>query len=158
LALVIGFGGPTYALEWRRVQSPAQGISVSMPTDLIEADQPYSAQGQYSLARGAMLALNMRPLGGRSLDEFIRQNLPPEAEITYRRRKADWLAYSGYFGNGIFYGRTHLSCGGAYAHSFLIRYPQSERTLYDPVVERMSLSFRVQPRFAATHCGGTTHF
>jgi hypothetical protein len=110
------------------------------------------ADNQYPLVDGGLLALNIRPLEGRTIEAFIKQNLPEGASLTYQRRKANWLAYSGYYGDDIFYGRTHLSCGDTNAHSFIIRYPRSKRALYDRVVERMSHSFQVSREFQRANC------
>jgi hypothetical protein len=140
------------ALEWRHVVSPAHGTEIAIPIDLVDQRRSDMVGGRLALKDGAILAMNLTELHGRSLDGFIMPNLPANFRITYRRRKGNWLAFSGYYRDSIIYGRTQASCGGRYAHSFMIRYPRADRGLYDRVVERMSLSFRVQPVFERTRC------
>ncbi len=53
-------------------------------------------------------------------------------QVTYRRAGKGWAVVSGIEGGDIFYQRFEFS--GDTVHSVLLRYPQSMRDRYDPVV------------------------
>ena len=137
--------------DWPTYTSKQFGIEIAYP-DAFVGDMSRAAEGHFQLKNGGFLVLSLDELNGQDLKSFLRDNLLRDMDVTYERRKNNWMAYSGYVGDQIVYGRTHLSCGGRYAHSFLIRYPASERATYDRVVEKLSHSIRVAPEFRETRC------
>lgn len=137
--------------DWPTFTSKRFGIQIAYP-DAFVGDLSRAAEGHFVLKNGGLLLLSLDELRGADLKRFLRGSLLKEIDVTYERRKNNWMAYSGYAGDQIVYGRTHLSCGGRYAHTFLIRYPVSERATYDRVVEKLSHSLRVSPEFTETRC------
>ena len=137
--------------DWPTYTSKQFGIEIAYP-DAFVGDMSRAAEGHFTLKNGGFLVLSLDELDGRDLREFLNGHLLRDIDVTYERRKKNWMAYSGYSGDQIVYGRTHLSCGGRYAHSFLIRYPVAERAAYDRVVEKLSHSLRVSPEFRQTRC------
>jgi hypothetical protein len=137
--------------DWPTYTSKQFGLEIAYP-DAFVGDMSRAAEGHFDLEGGGVLILSLDELNGEDLKPFLRRNLLRDIDVTYERRKNNWMAYSGYAGDQIVYGRTHLSCGGRYAHSFLIRYPVAERATYDRVVEKLSHSLRVSPEFRKTRC------
>jgi hypothetical protein len=138
--------------KWPVFTSKQFGLSIAYPGDLVDYPASRPAKGEFALKGGGRLVLTMDDLQGQSLRPFLNQTLLKDIDVTYQRQKDNWMAYSGYAGTEIVYGRTHLSCGGRYAHTFLIRYPEAARATYDRVVERLSHSLRVSPQFTAANC------
>ena len=63
-------------------------------------------------------------------------------EITYQPGGRSWFVLSGYRGDQIYYEKVMFSCGGRIVNILAIAYPTSERSQFDPVVERMEDSFK----------------
>jgi hypothetical protein len=144
---------PASAQEnWPVFTSKQFGLSIAYPDHLVDYPASRPAKGEFALKGGGLLILTMNDLGGQDLQPFLRETLLKDIDVTYQRRKGNWMAYSGYAGSEIVYGRTHVSCGGRYAHTFLIRYPEAERGTYDRVVERLSHSLKISPQFTAGNC------
>ncbi|BCJ92014.1 hypothetical protein IZ6_27490 [Terrihabitans soli] len=145
--------GPLAAQEnWPVFTSKQFGLSIAYPDHLVDYPASRPAKGEFALKGGGRLVLTMDDLHGRDLKSFLQEAFLKDVDVTYQRRKGGWMAYSGYAAGEIVYGRTHISCGGRYAHTFLIRYPEAERSTYDPVVERLSHSLKVSPQFTAASC------
>ncbi len=64
------------------------------------------------------------------------------SDVTYRAVSGDTLVLSGYRGDTVFYERHVLSERQQLANSFTMTYPVTRRQVYDPLVARMSQSFR----------------
>jgi hypothetical protein len=145
--------GPLAAQEkWPVFTSKQFGFSIAYPDHLVDYPASRPAKGEFALKGGGLLILTMDELEGRALRPFLREMILKDVDVTYQRQKGNWMAYSGYAAGEIVYGRTHVSCGGRYAHTFLIRYPETERATYDRVVERLSHSLKVSPQFTAGNC------
>jgi hypothetical protein len=156
LACAIGVWLPGAALaqpaSWTTFTSQQYGLRIAYPTHLVDEGRSRPQDGAYVLKGGARMILSLNELNGADLRRFLNRNLLQDVDVTYTRRKDNWMAYSGYVGSDIVYGRTHISCGGRYAHSFLIRYPRTERATFDRAVERLSHTIRVDPDFPARRC------
>ena len=61
-------------------------------------------------------------------------------KITYRDKGSNWFVLSGTRGDTIFYERHLLSHRNELINSFDIAYPARLRSVYDPIVTRMSKS------------------
>ena len=79
--------------------------------------------------------------------DFIVKNLGADAVITYRAHGDDWFVISGTKGSDrIFYERHLLSHGKEMTEGFVASYPAGLKQKYDPIVARMSKSFRAGTR------------
>jgi len=67
---------------------------------------------------------------------------PLDERITLRDRGPNWFVFSGTKASAIFYERHLLSHRGKIVNDLEILYPAQLRGLYDPIVRRMSRSFR----------------
>jgi hypothetical protein len=72
----------------------------------------------------------------------VEQDREAGERISYRDRGANWFVISGTKGGNEFYERYLLSHGGKIVNGFVMTYPARLRTAYDPIVTRMSRSFR----------------
>jgi len=144
-AFVLATFGGASAQEWQTYTSKQFGLQIAYPGDLVDYSRSRPARGEFALRNGGRLVLTRNDLGGQRLADFLKGTLLKDVDVTYSRQKNNWMAYSGYVGDQIVYGRSHLSCGGRTAHSFLIRYPVRERAVYDRIAERLSHSLRVEP-------------
>ncbi len=71
------------------------------------------------------------------------KNLEPGAVVTYQTHGDNWFVISGTKdADRIFYERHLLSRGAQMTEGFVISYPVSLKQEYDPIVARMSKSFR----------------
>jgi hypothetical protein len=150
LSAAISVSASAQEAGWRRLVS--LGISVAFPAHLVEDDRE-GRDGRFLLADGAQVEFNVSDLRTTPLDAFVHQHVLRRIDVSYRRKAANWMAYSGYRGHEVVYGRTVLSCEGRYAHSFVLTYPRAARATYDAVAERMSLTMRVDPGFTRRNCG-----
>ena len=74
--------------------------------------------------------------------DFIQKNLKAGEVVTYRAHGEDWFVISGTHGDDVFYERHLLSHRGEMTEGFVISYPARLKATYDPIVARMSKSFR----------------
>jgi hypothetical protein len=74
--------------------------------------------------------------------EFIVKHADPGLLITYRAHGDNWFVISGTNGDRIFYERHLLSHDAQMTENFVMSYPASLKTTYDPIVARMAKSFR----------------
>ena len=71
------------------------------------------------------------------------KDLASDTVITYRAHGSDWFVISGTKGSDrIFYERHLLSHDKEMTESFVASYPAGLKQKYDPIVARMSKSFR----------------
>ncbi|MDV3002640.1 MAG: hypothetical protein N5P05_004295 (plasmid) [Chroococcopsis gigantea SAG 12.99] len=85
---------------------------------------------------------------GSGINNFFDDTLDSEKEttapnferITYQARCRNWFVLSGYQRQNIIYWKTYLG-KGSINHLF-IRYPKTLKQKYDPLVNRVSLSFK----------------
>ncbi len=133
---------------WKTYRNARLGTTIEYPADrFIPTPVPENSDGQRFIATdGAeftvaainnvfnqnLAGLETSVLRGRALDERIR----------YRDKGSNWLVVSGTRGDAIFYERHLLSHRGGIINDFEILFPARLKRLYDPIVTRMSRSFR----------------
>jgi hypothetical protein len=84
-------------------------------------------------------------LGGYQADTL--KNLDPGSVVTYQTHGDNWFVISGTRGDAVFYQRHLLSHRGELTNGFVISYPAKLKQTYDPIVTRMSQSFRAGTGF-----------
>ena len=133
---------------WTTYRNPRLGTTIEYPADrFIPAPARESSDSQrFTASDGAeftfgainnVFQLEVVPrrkidYKGRALDERIR----------HRDKGPNWLAVSGTRGDAIFYERHLISHRGGIINDFEILFPARLRRVYDPIVTRMSRSFR----------------
>lgn len=129
--------------DWRLYRDDRFGMQISYPASLLDTIKEHS-EGVTILGPDARLDMSARAVPGLTDASQIRaliEETEGYGDVTYSPGGNRWLVASGYRGNDIFYEKFFIS--GDYVLGFSLQYPVSLRDLYDPVVERMEDSFRV---------------
>jgi len=137
---------PAHAQSWRTYRNPRFGTTIDYPDDFRAGRPPTNGAGlSFTRADGASFSIwgshNALNHDLAALEAFIREGRTGE-RITYDQRGGNWFVISGVAGDAIFYERHLLSHGGRIVNGFSIRYPSRLKAQYDPIVTRMSRSFR----------------
>jgi hypothetical protein len=149
LSLCIGLGlcGPALSETVGRF-----GVSATLPQGHFVGPSPGNDDGRsFHYPDGGEISL----WGGWVMDTLAVERadrrvyaLQDGAEITYDAAGPDWFVLSGYEGNSIFYLRVEqgLTCGGEEALAYLeIRYPDTQRARYDPLIAGIAGSLGFGP-------------
>lgn len=82
--------------------------------------------------------LTMRDLGAAAGSPAAIIRPGPDEQVTYRRRRQNWLVLSGYRGDDIFYRRAGYACGDRRIHVIELIYPRDQKRRYDSLVTSIS--------------------
>ena len=149
-AAIVGAAAPVAAVAdgWRTYHNERYGTTIDYP-DFFKAGPPpanndglafKSPDGAEFSVFASYNALEFDLAGFR---DFIVKNLDAGRVITYQARGDDWFVISGTKGSdGVFYERHLLSHGKQMTEGFVMSYPVGLKQKYDPMVARMSKSFR----------------
>jgi len=124
--------------------------SISYPKDILypqgEAD---NGDGQKFLSKEgdvSLLVYGSHNFNNQTIKERYQENLQgktdenPNKVISYRILKENWFVISGYVSGKIFYQKTILN--NDQFKTFYIEYPETQKKTYDPIVKRLSTSFK----------------
>jgi hypothetical protein len=137
--------GPEETATYR---NPRFGFSLTYPTARFKPKEPLAEDGRVwvshdgnaRLLAGALAnADNMRLEEYR---EYLLKKSYPGAAIDYAPMRENWFVLSGTRDGLIFYERVTFTCGGRLINSWAILYPEAERAVYDPIVEKVARSYR----------------
>jgi hypothetical protein len=138
---------------WRTYHNERYGTTIDYP-DLFKAGPPpanndglafKSPDGAEFSVFASYNALDFDLAGFR---DFIVKNLNAGEVITYQARGDDWFVISGMKGGDrVFCERHLLSHGKQMTEGFVVSYPARLKQKYDPIVTRMSKSFRAGAGF-----------
>jgi hypothetical protein len=143
------------AETWLTYQNDRYGTTIDYP-DTFKPDPPPNADDgrTFKNADGAKFSVSAAYGGiGSNLADyrnFIIKHLAPKQTVTFQARAKTWFVLSGTQGSDIFYERHMLSHGGEMTEDFVISYPATAKAAYDPIVARMSASFRSGTGFQAS--------
>jgi hypothetical protein len=148
VALAVGlFTSAAGADTWLTYHGDRYGTTIDYP-DLFKAQPPPDANDglAFKSADGARFVVfaeyNTLDFTVATYRDFVVKNLHPGEVITYRSSGGNWFVISGTKGTDIFYERHMLSHGAQMTEGFVMTYPASLKTTYDPIVARMAKSFR----------------
>jgi hypothetical protein len=138
---------PAVADSWLTYQNDRYGTTIDYPNIFKAQPPPDNDDGQaFKSADGADFSVfasyNTLDFDVASFQDFIVKDLDPGAVVTFRAHGDNWFVISGTSGNNIFYERHLLSHGAQMTEGFVMTYPAQLKQIYDPVVARMSKSFR----------------
>jgi hypothetical protein len=139
--------------DWRTYHNDRYGTTIDYPTVFKPGTPPESDDGlAFTSADGAEFSVfaSYNALGFDLADfqDFMVKDLASDTVITYRAHGGDWFVISGTKGSDrIFYERHLLSHGKEMTESFVASYPAGLKQKYDPIVSRMSKSFRASRGF-----------
>jgi hypothetical protein len=134
--------------NWRTYHNDRYGTTIDYPSLFKPGPPPEADDGlKFTSADGAEFSVfasyNALGFDLAGLQDFIKENLATGAVISYRTKGDDWFVISGTQGSDrIFYERHLLSHGDEMTEGFVMSYPASLKQKYDPIVARMSKSFR----------------
>jgi hypothetical protein len=155
VAVVIQILTPPAALadDWRTYHNDRYGTTIDYPSVFKPGTPPGNDDGlAFTSADGAEFSVfasyNALDFDLAGFQDFVAKNLGADAVITYRAHGDDWFVISGTKGSDrIFYERHLLSHGKEMTEGFVASYPAGLKQKYDPIVARMSKSFRAVTGF-----------
>jgi hypothetical protein len=133
--------------EWSTHQDSQFGFTYSYPAQLFIPEKGERPSFHYfrSNHTDAKLMFGAWNNGsGSTPEEFKRWMLTHAGgyeDITYQPRGRSWFVMSGHRSDQIYYEKAIFSCSRRVVNVFAIAYPEAERSLFDPIVERMEDSF-----------------
>lgn len=119
------------------------GTMAAFPREAFSQQQPAPTNGDgraWTSPNGAELYIYARANRGGETPRSIIAERGSDDEVTYQRAGRRWAVVSGYRGGKIFYERYILR--GDLVHSVAIRYPESQRARYDPLVGPITRSLK----------------
>jgi hypothetical protein len=142
-ALIAGPAGE----NWLTYHNDRYGTTIDYP-DLFKAQPPPDSDDgrSFKSADGADFSVfasyNALDFDLGKFRDFIVKNLDPGAVVSFQAHGDNWFVVSGTSGGNIFYERHLLSHGAQMTEGFVMTYPAQLKQIYDPIVARMSKSFR----------------
>ena len=154
-ATVIQSAAPVMAQgsTWRTYHNERYGTTIDYPDFFKAGPPPANNDGlAFKSPHGAEFSVfasyNALDFDLAGFRDFIVKNLGAGEVITYQARGDDWFVISGTKGSdGVFYERHLLSHGKQMTEGFVVSYPARLKQKYDPIVTRMSKSFRAGAGF-----------
>ena len=131
--------------DWLTYQNDRYGTTIDYPVIFKMQRPPDADDGRtFKSADGADFTVSASYFALDSTvakyHDFIVKNLDAGSAITYERRGKNWFVISGTRADRIFYEKHLLSHG--LNEDFVMSYPASAKSTYDPIVDRMAKSFR----------------
>jgi hypothetical protein len=146
--LVTGAAGAALAQSWRTYHNERYGTTIEYPDYFRPGNSPDNNDGlAFTSLDGARFSVfasyDALDFDLAGYQDSIVKNLAVGKVITYQAHGRDWFVISGTAGtDDVFYERYLLSHGGEMAEGFVMSYPRRLKRKYDPIVARMSKSFR----------------
>jgi hypothetical protein len=137
---------------WHSYHNDRYGTTIDYP-NLFKAEPPPDSNDgrKFIAADGAEFSVyasyNTFDFDLAEFRDFTIKNLDPKAAVTYQARGNDWFVISGTNCGNIFYERETLSHKVQMTEGFFMTYPSSRKQTYDPIVARMTKSFRTGTSF-----------
>jgi hypothetical protein len=133
--------------NWLTYHNDRYGTTIDYPDIFVAQPPPDSNDGRaFKSADGADFSVsalyNALDFTVAKYRDFIVKNIDPGSTVTYQASGGNWFVISGTKGADIFYERHLLSHGAQMTEDFVISYPASLKSTYDPIVARMAKSFR----------------
>jgi len=133
------------SLDWQTFQVPEYGTHVEYPAKLFApVGQPEKGVGQRFEREDGRAVLSIYARENEDDDtpaSYLRKNLR-QPMLDYERVSRSFFAISMERDGTIFYSRCNFSARRSTIHCFDLVYPQSEKTAWDSVATRISLSLR----------------
>lgn len=133
---------PVSSQDYTTYCNPRYGFCVDYPTSFSMAQTPDNGDGIHlSDKKGCILTVSgINNVSADTLESEMLQQSESFAQITYRKKGTNWFVLSGFKGSDILYLKTFI--GTESINHLYMRYPSSSKTVYDPIVGKISFSFR----------------
>jgi hypothetical protein len=135
--------------DWQTYSNGRYGFNFQYPTDVFSVERTAGAgDGHVFVAKDGDTRLLVGTLTNESrfspdsYQDYIARNSYVDYRIDYRPVGRTWFALSGEGNGKIFYEKVMFSCAGRLINSFAMVYPTNQRSVYDPIVERIEDTFR----------------
>jgi hypothetical protein len=133
------------SLDWQRFRVPEYGTYVEYPAAVFapvgEAEKGVGQRFERQDGRAVLSIYARENEDDDTPASYLRKNLR-QPMLDYERVSRSFFAISMERDGTIFYSRCNFSARRSTIHCFDLVYPQSEKTAWDPVVTRISLSLR----------------
>ncbi|WP_206453519.1 hypothetical protein [Aurantimonas marina] len=119
------------------------GTSASFPSEAFPDQLPAPTNGDglgWTSPEGAEIFIYARPNQGGETPKSVIRDRAEVDKVTYDKSGRSWAVVSGYRDGQIFYERYIFR--GDLIHSVSIRYPESLRATYDPLVGPVTMTLR----------------
>lgn len=135
------------SLEWTTYEDVQFGCVLDYPAGLFNPDAPTPDEPRRFSSSDTEVYFRMQGVANASgwspqaiKEKYLAANMP--GDVTYDRTRSDFVVLSGYRGPNIFYTKVAVSDDRNTACILEITYPRSQKGAFDPIVTRMSRSFR----------------
>ena len=125
------------------------GYAVDVPSEFRMGEAPVNNDGRVFYdpsSEGVISVFGMYNALGASRESYATEREEDwrglGGTVTYRAKRENWFVLSGTVGGDIFYERVIFSADGDTIATLLVRYPQSEKARFDPLVARASRTLR----------------
>jgi hypothetical protein len=139
--------------EWAAYRNERFGFTLSYPARVFHVEKRSEAgdgqvfiskDGEARLLVGAFSNSDKHTLA--SYQDYVLRNSYANYTVTYQRRGESWFVASGKGDGKTFYEKVMFTCGGQLINSFVMIYPDDQRSTFDPIVERIEDTFRPATR------------
>ncbi len=130
------------AKEFQQYCNGRYGFCVAYPRHFEADPEPANGDGrQLHDAKGfSMVVSGINNVINDSLESEMQSQSKDFDQITYQAKGADWFVLSGIKGTDILYRKVYL--GPEAINHLWLRYPASQKKEYNPMVTKISRSFR----------------
>jgi hypothetical protein len=139
--------GPKFD-EWTTLKNDRHGFAIAYPTTVFEQKTaPTSEDGRVLVSKDGKAKLlvgafdNAEQNSLEAYRQFLLNDQYLGANVDYAPVRQRWFVLSGTRNGEIFYQRVSFTCGGKLINSWAMLYPESERKLYDRVVEAVARTY-----------------
>jgi hypothetical protein len=139
--------GPAFD-EWATLKNARHGFAIAYPTAVFEQKTaPTSEDGRVLVSKDGKAKLlvgafdNAEENSLETYRQFLLNEQYAGADVDYAPVRERWFVLSGTHNGEIFYQRVSFTCGGTLINSWAMLYPESERKLYDRVVEAVAKTY-----------------
>jgi hypothetical protein len=139
-------------VKWLTYQNDRYGTTIDYPDFFKMGRPPDNDDGRkFSAPDGGEFSVfasfNVLDYDLAGYQASTLKSLDPGSVVTYQTHGDNWFVISGTRGDAVFYERHLLSHRGELTNGLVISYPAKLKQIYDPIVTRMSQSFRAGTGF-----------
>jgi DnaJ-like protein len=140
---------PTDGANWASYRNARFGFSLRYPADIFALEPAQSddlvKHFRSRDGRATMRIAATSNAAGRTLAQYrtaLIEERYRNVKFDYAPQRPTWFVLSGVAGDDIFYERVTFACDRRSLHGWMLVFPASERTLYEPIIEEMHRTYR----------------
>jgi curved DNA-binding protein CbpA len=135
--------------NWASYRDARFGFILRYPADIFVAEPAQSDEHVRRFrsrdGRATLHLFGAPNPAGRTLAQYrmaLIQERYAKAKFDYAPQRDTWFVLSGIAADDIFYERVTFACDTRSLHGWMLVFPLSERTLYEPIIEEMHRNYR----------------